>query len=296
MPQLTERDAETARYETITVTKLSPAVGAEIGGVDIAAGIGDEQFEEIRRAYIDNGVVFFRDQDISPDQHIAFAERWGDININRFFKPVDTHPQIAEVRKEPDQDKNIGVNWHTDHSYDQVPAMGSVLYAREVPAIGGDTCFAGMAAAYEALSEGMKQTLRGLRAEHSSRHAFGAVKAKQATGDIADRIGNPEAATQDAVHPVVIEHPLSGRPSLYVNTDFTLRFEGWTDEESKPLLEFLYRHATSEAFACRFRWEQGSMAIWDNRAVQHKALNDYHGQRRLMHRITIDGEKLAAAA
>lgn len=281
-------------YETITVNKLSPAVGAEIGGVDIAAGVDDRQFAEIRAAFIDNGVIFLRDQDITPDQHIEFAERWGEINVNRFFKPVATHPRIAEVRKEPDQVKNIGANWHTDHSYDQVPAMGSILYGREVPDLGGDTCFAGMAAAYEALSDGMKTTLRSLRAEHSSRHTFGAINPVDDSG-VAGRIGNPEAATQDATHPVVIEHPLSGRPCLYVNTDFTLRFEGWTDEESKPLLEYLYRHATSEAFTCRFRWEAGSMAIWDNRAVQHKALNDYQGQRRLMHRITIEGEKLGPA-
>ena len=287
-------------YQTITVDRLSPAVGAEIGGVDIAAGVSEAQFAEIRRAFIDNGVIFLRDQDITPDQHIAFAERWGEINVNRFFKPVDSHPQIAEVRKEPDQTKNIGANWHTDHSYDQVPAMGSLLYAREVPTLGGDTCFAGMAAAYEALSDGMKATLRTLRAEHSSRHVFGAIKpaepaAESAGDDISGRIGNAEAATQDATHPVVIEHPLSGRPSLYVNTDFTLRFEGWTDEESRPLLEFLYRHAAMEAFTCRFRWTAGAMAVWDNRAVQHRALNDYQGQRRLMHRITIDGQKLEAA-
>lgn len=281
-------------YETITVHKLSPAVGAEIGGVDIATGIDDAQFAELRRAFIDNGVIFLRDQDITPEQHIEFAERWGEINVNRFFKPVDGHPRIAEVRKEPDQSKNIGVNWHTDHSYDQVPAMGSLLYAREVPDLGGDTCFAGMAAAFEALSDGMKAVLRGLRAEHSSRHTFGAISPVDDKG-VAGRIGNAEAATQDATHPVVIEHPLSGRPCLYVNTDFTLRFEGWTDEESKPLLEYLYRHATGEAFTCRFRWRTGSMAIWDNRAVQHKALNDYQGHRRLMHRITIDGVKLAAA-
>ncbi len=284
-----------AEYETITVDKLSPAVGAEIGGVDIASGISDQQFDEVRRAFIDNGVIFFRDQDLTPEQHIAFAERWGEINVNRFFRPVEDHPRIAEVRKEPDQVKNIGVNWHTDHSYDQIPAMGSILYAREVPDLGGDTCFAGMAAAYEALSDGMKAMLRTLRAEHSSRHAFGALRPAQVGGDIGARIGNADAATQDATHPVVIEHPLSGRPSLYVNTDFTLRFEGWTDEESKPLLEFLYRHATMEAFTCRFRWTAGAIAIWDNRAVQHRALNDYHGHRRLMHRITLEGEKLGAA-
>jgi taurine dioxygenase len=286
-------------YETITVAQLSPAVGAEIGGVDIAAGVGEQQMAELRHAFAQHGVIFFRDQDLTPDHHIAFAEAWGEINVNRFFKPADGYPRIAEVRKEPDQRNNIGVNWHTDHSYDQIPAMGSILYAREVPPIGGDTLFAGQGAAYEALSEGMQATLRGLRAEHSSRHAFGrlpqANQAEGAKGDIGARIGNPEAATQDAVHPVVIEHPLSGRPSLYVNSDFTLRFEGWSDEESAPLLAYLYAHGSRPQFTCRFRWTAGAIAIWDNRAVQHCALNDYHGHRRLMHRITIEGEALKAA-
>ena len=286
-------------YETITVTQLSPAVGAEIGGVDLGSEFSDDQLGELRRAFAEHGVIFFRDQDLTPEQHIAFAERWGEINVNRFFRPVDGYPRIAEVRKEPDQRKNIGVNWHTDHSYDQVPAMGSILYAREVPPVGGDTLFAGQGAAYEALSEGMQAMLRGLRAEHSSRHAFGrrepTPQRSDAADDIGARIGNPDAATQDAVHPVVIEHPLSGRPSLYVNSDFTLRFEGWSDEDSAPLLEYLYRHASQPQFTCRFNWTAGALAIWDNRAVQHCALNDYHGHRRVMHRITIEGEALKAA-
>lgn len=280
-------------YTTITVQPCSEAVGAEIGGVDIAAGVSDDQMTELRRAFADHGVIFLRGQDISPDQHEAFAERWGPINVNRFFTPVPTNPRIAEVRKEPDQQANIGGGWHTDHSYDQIPAMGSLLYAREVPEVGGDTLFAGMHAAYEALSGGLKETLRGLEADHSSRHVFGNLDYGTSTNG---RIGNPEAATQDAVHPVVIEHPLSGRPCLYVNTGFTLRFVGWSDAESQSLLQYLYQHAARPEFTCRFSWEVGSMAIWDNRAVQHYALNDYHGHRRLMHRITIEGEKLAPAA
>ena len=277
----------------ITVTPTSPSCGALIEGVDLAADVSDEDFAAIRQAFSDHGVIFFRDQDITPDQHIEFAERWGDINVNRFFQAVDTHPRIAQVLKEPHQKKNIGVNWHTDHSYDEIPAMCSILYAREVPDVGGDTIFASQYAAYEALSEGMKQTLLGMRAEHSSRHAFGQRQPQQIEGA---RIGNPELALQDATHPVIIKHPLSGRAALYVNTDFTLRFEGWTDEESAPLLEWLYAHAHRPEFTTRFKWEQGSIAIWDNRAVQHKALNDYDGYRRLMHRITIEGEAIGPAS
>ena len=284
-------------FETIRVTPVGSALGAEIDGVDIAAGISDRQFAEIRRAFVEHSVIFLRDQDITPDQHIEFAERWGQINVNRFFEAVATHPRIAEVRKEPDQQRNIGAQWHTDHSYDQVPALGSILYAREVPDVGGDTLFASMYAAYDALSDGLKAMLSTMNAEHSSRHSFGAeAYVGVDMEDVGGRLGNIEAATQDAIHPVIIEHPLSGRPALYVNPEFTIGFEGWTREESAPLLQYLYAHATQNEFTCRFHWRQGSMAIWDNRATQHCALNDYHGQRRLMHRITLEGERLQAAA
>jgi taurine dioxygenase len=282
-------------YKTIQALPLTPALGAEIHGIDIAAGIDDEQFAELRQAFVDFGVIFLRDQDITPEQHIAFAERWGKINVNRFFRAVDDYPLIAEVRKEAEQKSNIGSSWHTDHSYDQCPAMGSILYAREVPSVGGDTMFASMYAACDALSDGLRKMLSGMRAVHSSRHAFGEGAYVGADlDDIGGRLGNTAAATQDALHPVIIRHPLSGRPALYVNGDFTVSFEGWTREESQPLLDYLYAHARQNEFTCRFRWRKGSMAIWDNRATHHCALNDYQGERRLMHRITIEGEALDA--
>jgi taurine dioxygenase len=283
-------------FKTIEVMPVSRAVGAEISGADIAAGISDEQFTEIRQAFIDHGVIFFRDQEITPDQHIEFARRWGEINVNRFFRPVETHPIIAEVRKDPDQETNIGAAWHTDHSYDQIPAMGSILYAREVPKLGGDTLFASMYAACDGLSDAMRETLMSLRAEHSSRHVFGESALEEGDReDLGGRYQNATAATQDSVHPVIIRHPLSGRPSLYVNADFTVKFEGWSQDESQPLLDFLYRHARQNEFTCRFQWKKGSMAIWDNRATHHYAMNDYPGELRLMHRITIEGEALSAA-
>jgi taurine dioxygenase len=284
-------------YKTIQALPLTPALGAEISGIDIAAGVDDEQFAELRRAFVDFGVIFLRDQDITPEQHIAFAERWGKINVNRFFRAVDDYPLIAEVRKEADQKSNIGSAWHTDHSYDQCPAMGSILYAREVPSVGGDTMFASMYAACDALSDGLRKMLSGMRAVHSSRHAFGEGAYVGADlDDIGGRLGNTAAATQDALHPAIIRHPLSGRPALYVNGDFTVNFEGWTRDESQPLLDYLYAHARQNEFTCRFRWRKGSMAIWDNRATHHCALNDYQGERRLMHRITIEGEPLSAYA
>jgi len=278
-------------YATIEVRPLSSALGAEIEGVDLARGPSETQLAEIRRAFGRHGAIFFRAQDLTPERHLAFAERWGPVNVNRFFKPVEGWPMIAEIRKEPDQQANIGGSWHTDHSYDEVPALGSMLYAREVPAVGGDTLFASMYAAYETLSEGLKRTLDGLKAWHSSRHVFGAANLDHETRRDG-RVRNPELATQDALHPVVIRHPESGRKALYVNPGFTARFDGWTEAESKPLLDYLYAHTARPEFTCRFRWEAGSLGLWDNRATWHFAMNDYSGQRRLMHRITIEGVPL----
>ncbi len=275
---------------TIEVRPIAGAVGAELHNVDLAHDLSDATIAAIRASLGQWGVVFFRDQALSEANHIALAERFGKININRFFRAVDGWPQIAEVRKEPEQKTNIGGGWHTDHSYDQIPALGSLLYAREVPDYGGDTVFASMYAAYDALSDGLKRTLETLRAVHSSRHVFG--KAAQRTESQDGRLGNPDAATQDAVHPVVIHHPETGRRALYVNPGFTTHFEGWTADESRGLLETLYRHAMRPEFSCRFNWRPGSLAFWDNRSTWHLAINDYHGQRRLMHRITVEGVAL----
>jgi taurine dioxygenase len=271
----------------LEIRPVSGAVGAEIHGIDLAEPIVDETLSTIRHTLADRGVVFFRGQLLTPEQQIEFARRFGNINVNRFFAHADGYPEIALVVKEPHQTKNIGGGRHTDHSYDREPALGSILYAREVPRLGGDTLFASMYAAYDGLSDGLRQTLEGLRARHSSRHVFGVER-----DDLKGRIGNPEFATQDAIHPVVITHPESGRKALYVNPGFTLGFEGWTDDESRPLLEYLYRHAVKPEFTCRFQWKKGSLAFWDNRATWHYAANDYQGEHRLMHRITLDGGPL----
>lgn len=278
------------RNATIEVQRVAGALGAEIHGVDLGQPLDDHTFAEIRQAFEDHAVIFFRDQELTPEQHLGFARRFGPINVNRFFTPVDGHHGIAEVRKEPEQTRNIGEIWHSDHSYDQVPALGSMLLAREVPDHGGDTLFASMYAAYNALSDGLQRTLGGLRAVHSSRHVFGAKAGID--NDLSGRLHNPEAATQDAVHPMVIRHPETGRKALYVNANFTIGIEGWTSEESAALLGFLYRHAARPEFTCRFRWRRGSIALWDNRCTWHFAINDYAGQRRLMHRITIEGSPL----
>ena len=279
------------RTSSLDVKPLAGGLGAEILGVDLRTDLPAEAWRTIDAAFAEHGVIFFREQDLTPEQHIAFAGHFGPINVNRFFTPVPGHPQIAEVRKEPHHRKNIGEVWHTDHSYDEIPALGSVLLAREVPEVGGDTMFANMYLAYETLSDGYKRMLEGLRAVHSSRHIFGPNAAYHGN-DLKDRLANASLAVQDAVHPVVIAHPITGRKALYVNPNFTVGIEGWTAEESRALFDQLFRHAVRPEFTCRFRWRNGSIAIWDNRCTWHLAINDYHGHRRLMHRITIDGTRL----
>ena len=267
-------------------------VGATVSKVDVRS-LDDDSTAQLVRAWAEHGVLFFRDQDLTPDDHITFAERFAPIDVNKFFKPVDTHPQIATVLKEADQDMNIGGAWHTDHTYDQIPARGSILLAREVPPVGGDTQFADVAAAFDALSDGLKATLCSLQAVHSNEHVFGAKS--EHTAAAGDRFGNPEGVG-NATHPVVIKHPDTGRSLLYVNRAFTRHFVGWTIEESAALLEFLYQHVAQDQFTTQFSWEVGSIAMWDNRSTWHNALNDYPGHRRLMHRITVRGEELAGAS
>ncbi len=274
----------------IIINPTSGSIGAEIHGVNLSTDLSDAVFSEIRQTFIDHGLIFFRNQELTPDDHLRFAKRWGEININRFFAKVEGYEQIAEVKKDSDQEINIGGAWHTDHSYDQIPAMGSILLARETPKTGGDTLFANMYKAYESLSDGLKGTLESMNACHSSRHVFGAHTGYAEASN--QRIGNPELATQDAIHPVIITHPESKRKALYVNPEFTVNFEGWTKEESQPLLNYLTEHSTRPENITRFNWEPGSIAFWDNRCTWHFALNDYPGEKRLMHRITVEGSAL----
>ena len=277
-----------------TALRIEPAdgCGAYVSGVDLA-GASDADVASIRRALFDHGVLFFRGQSITPEQHIALAERIAPIDVNRFFPAAPGYPVIAKVEKTAEQTTNIGGGWHTDHSYDIAPAMGSVLVARDLPPGGGDTLFADMYAAFDTLDEDLKAQVRGLRAVHGSDHVFG-EKGVYANTD------QPELAkggveTPETVHPVVIKHPGSGKSVLYVNPSFTLRFEGQTREESLPLLMKLYAHAMNTAHVHTLVWEPGTVAIWDNRATWHFAKNDYHGHYRLMHRITLAGCELEAA-
>lgn len=273
------------------VERYSSGCGAVVSGIDLAS-FSDAELHELRKAFLEHGVLFFVDQKLTPEDHIAFARRFGSIVVNKFFPENTAHPEIAEVRKEKEQRTNIGGGWHADHSYDDEPALGSILVARELPEVGGDTMFANLFGAYDALSEGLQRTLAGLRAKHSNRHLYGAEGFYRKT-DLASQLKGDEGVG-DAVHPVVVTHPESGRKALYVNPGHTLHFEGWTPAESQPLLQYLYTHATRAEFTCRFRWSPGSVAFWDNRCTWHYAINDYHGSRRLMHRITLAGGTLSA--
>jgi len=279
----------------ITIWPSGGGVGAFVEGIDLARDLSDNVVGTLRSAIGEHGVLFFRDQELSPEGHIDFAEKFGPINVNRFFAHVDGYEKIAQVLKEPNQKKNIGGGWHTDHTYDTEPAMGSVLVARETPEFGGDTMYASTTRAYETLSDGFRSILKGLNGVHSSRHVFGPqARYVQKGEDTAGRLGNNEAATQDSVHPLVIRHPISGRASIYVNPGFTVGIEGWDDKEAEPFLKIIYDHIAKPEHTYRFQWAPGSVAFWDNRATWHYAVNDYHGARRLMHRITIEGEALAA--
>lgn len=272
----------------IEIRPIAGALGAEVHGIDIAAPLSDEVIAEIRGALIDHLVVFFRDQRLTPDGLLAFARRFGDLARYPFVAGLSDHPEIIAVTKLPHERTNFGGIWHSDTAYLDEPPMGSMLLAVEVPPVGGDTLFANMYLAHDALSDGMKRLLGRLRAVNSSAKAD---VSRTREDRIAASPGKAARERFEAVHPVVRTHPESGRKALYVNIAHTLRFEGMTEEESAPLLDFLFRHQTRPEFTCRFRWEPGSLAFWDNRAAQHNPINDYHGHARRMLRITLAGER-----
>ncbi|WBY16198.1 TauD/TfdA family dioxygenase [Erythrobacteraceae bacterium WH01K] len=273
------------------LTPMAPRCGVEISGVTLAQAEGDT-LDSIRQAIWEHGVAVFRDQDFSPDDHIAFARRWGGIDVNNYFPLHGEQPEIAIVKKEADESTNIGGAWHTDHSYDQVPAMGSILVARDLPPQGGDTEWAHMGAAYDALPQDLKDEIEELEAFHTADHVYKADGIYAKT-DMGKNLRGQDLKT-GAVHPVVVRHPQTGRKLLYVNGSFTINFVGRTREESLPLLQKLLDAALTGDNQCRLQWRPGTVAIWDNRTTWHNALNDYQGHRREMHRITLSGEPLAA--
>ena len=266
--------------------------GAVVSGLQLAS-ITDDELDKLRTLFAEHGLLFFRDQVLPPEEHLRFARRFGDIVVNKFFKTTSEHPEIAEVRKEKTQQTNIGGGWHTDHSYDDEPALGSILVARTLPITGGNTRFADLAAAYDALPDDLKKRIEGLYAVHSNKHLYGENGLYRIT-DLAEQLGGMDRVG-DATHPVVIRHPQSGRKVLYVNPGHTIQFQDWEFADSRELLDELYAHVTQPQFTCSFNWQPGSVTFWDNRRTWHMADNDYQGQQRLMHRITLAGAALTAA-
>ncbi|WP_041685209.1 TauD/TfdA dioxygenase family protein [Erythrobacter litoralis] len=272
-------------------TPMAPKCGVEVSGVQLAS-CTDAEMEDIKQSIYEHGVAVFRDQEFSQEDHIRFGKRWGGIDINNYFPLDDDYGEIAIVKKEADESTNIGGAWHTDHSYDQIPAMGSVLVARDLPPSGGDTEWAHMGAAYDALPDDLKAEIEGLEAFHTADHVY-KTDGLYAQTDMGKNLRGQDLKT-GAVHPVVIRHPHTGRKLLYVNSAFTINIVGKTREESLPLLEKLYAAALTGDNQCRLQWKPGTVAIWDNRTTWHNAINDYAGHRREMHRITLSGEALAA--
>ena len=270
------------------IKQIAGALGAEIAGVDLAAGVSAQLAADIRQVFLDHQVIFLRNQDLTPQQFLNFANAMGEPVEYPFVKGLEGFPHIIEVKKLAHEKVNFGGIWHSDTTYLDVPPMGSMLLSREVPPYGGDTLFASQYAAYEALSGTMQGLLNGLIGISSSANAD-VSKTRE------DRIktDGKDAAPQElrAEHPVVRTHPETGRKALYVNVAHTSGIKGMTDEESAPLLKFLFAHQVKPEFTCRFVWDANTIAFWDNRCVQHNPVNDYHGFRRVMQRITLRGDK-----
>lgn len=277
-----------ARTTDLRAEPVAGALGAELPDVDLSADLTDGQVAAIRQALLDHLVIFFRGQDITPAQQLAFARRFGTPVPYPMIEGIDGFPEIAPVIKLEHETVNFGGVWHTDTIYTEEPPMGAILAARELPPYGGDTLFANMYAAYDALSDGMKAMLAPLKALNSS--AKGAAQVTRLRGDDSGP-GKDAGSLREAMHPVIRTHPETGRKALYVSRGHTTRFDGMTEAESAPLLEWLFDHQIRPEFTCRFRWSPGSIAFWDNRAVQHYPINDYHGHKRVMHRISIAGDR-----
>ena len=278
---------DTARrhYRHIEVRPVAGALGAVVRGVDIARPLEDEVIAEVRQAFLDHLVVFIRDQKLTPQAQLAFAQRFGQPMEYPQLKGLPECPLVTPVVKLEHERVNFGGVWHSDTSYLSRPPMASMLYAVETPPRGGDTLFANQYLAYETLSEGLRQTLAGLVGVNSSAKAD-VSKTRE------DRLRDAGAELKVLIgeHPVVRTHPETGRKALYLNFGHTARFRGWTEPESAPLLDYLFMHQVKPEFTCRFQWEPGSLAFWDNRCAQHYPVNDYHGFRRVMHRVTLEGD------
>jgi taurine dioxygenase len=275
-------------YQSIRVEPLSSVLGAVIHDADLAQ-LDDAMFAQIHAAWLKHQVIFFRDQTITPAQQLAFAKRLGDIHFHPFMRGMDEFPEILEIIREPGDEYTFGSNWHTDQMFNPKPAKATMLYAKETPSSGGDTLFASMYAAFDGLSETMQTMLRGVNGWNlGDRPNSNRTKRYAGNKSMAAKMRDPGDLQTESAHPLVRTHPETRRAGLYVG-GHTAAIHGLHKAESEPLLGFLKEHSTQPEYLCRFNWEPGSLALWDNRCVQHRALSDYN-ERRHMHRITIAGD------
>ena len=275
-------------YNNIKIKKVSGAIGAIIENIQLDKNLDGNTLNEIYDAFLKHQVIFFRDQNFNPESLLSFSKKISTPIIYPFIKGLESFPEITPILKKEKDVNNFGGIWHSDTTYLNEPPKGTMLYALEVPEFGGDTEFSNQYLAYETLSDGMKLFLGKQKALNIS----GKEKASLTRSDVLKHSSaNIESNEFEAVHPVIRTHPETRKKSLYINEAHTTHFIGMTEEESTPILKFLFKHQIKSEFTCRFKWEKGSVAIWDNRCTMHNPINDYHGYRRLMHRISFKGDK-----
>ena len=278
------------RAGSLTVEPVAGALGAVVSGIDLTEASEPADLDGLRQALADHLVVFLPEQDLSLDDLERVTDLLGGRDVTPFVDPLEDRPYVIRVIKEPTDVLNFANAWHTDLSYLPAPPAYTLLHAWEVPDHGGDTVWSNQYAAYDTLSNGLKSTLRGLHAVHSAGLAYGTGGLLDQVKDLTSMAIAPSAeAYAEHVHPVVTVHPVTAKPVLFVNPIYTVRFQGWTKEESQTLLAHLYRHSINENFTCRLRWAVKTLAIWDNRCTMHNALNDYSGVRRDMYRTSVRG-------
>ncbi len=277
----------------ITIHPMSGNLGAEIGGVDLSRPTDEGVSEQVHRAFLDHAVIVFRDQTLSRENQTDFGRRFGELDVHPIAVGMEEHPEIIQVRKPEGERASFGTSWHSDNSFFERPSKASILYGVTLPPYGGDTIWASMERAYDALSPGMKKIVDELTAVHSAKNAYDPAVTGTAKyeGNAAISYRYSDAIREEVEHPVIRTHPETGRRSIYVNAMFTQRIVGLSQREGDAILHFLYEHATRPEFTCRLRWTPGTVAMWDNRCTQHYALDDYDGFERLMYRVTVAGDR-----
>lgn len=273
-------------YETIRVDPVTPRIGAEIDGVDLSQPLGNQTFKEVHDALMTHQVIFFRDQEMTIEQHKAFARLFGELHIHPAFgEGASGHPELLIFHVDENTKHPAGTfGWHSDVSADAEPPMGSILYLTDVPSTGGDTLFASMYAAYDDLSGNMQRFLSGLTAVHGSDHVYDENREEE-------NRQSRDGANPSAEHPIVRTHPVTGRKALFVNERFTTHIKGLEPSESRAILDMLFAHIRRPDYQCRFKWRRNSVAFWDNRCTQHFAMFDYHPEVRHGYRFTVKGDR-----